>query len=146
MGNDKSMFHRTGEYYNIPSLVHQCMTRDTIAVADIVYFQETVSKLPIMSRIEFKMLKANSKNTPPSWHFEKGAVAVYTESGDFIGTIPASKFAKAGLKTGKVYGFVEPPSYDFDSGSCITPYYRAFVYCDYNAIYRDAHGVIFFKK
>ena len=57
------LFARIDGYYDVPLLVHQCMTRSTVAVNGDMYHQEAVSKLPVMTRLEFKMEKANKKNS-----------------------------------------------------------------------------------
>lgn len=138
------LFARIDGYYDVPLLVHQCMTRSTVAVNGDMYHQEAVSKLPVMTRLEFKMEKANKKNTPPDWFFDDGDVNVYASAGEFIGKIAGYKFEKYGLKTGKAFGFVEPPSYDRAEGIEITPYYRVFIYCDYTSIANEANGVVSF--
>ena len=131
-------------YYDMPHHVHQCMTRSTVDVNGDMYHQEAVSKLPVMTRLDFKLEKANKKNTPPDWFFDEGDVNVYTSAGDFIGKIAAYKFEKYGMKTGKAFGFVEPPSYDRAEGIEITPYYRVFIYCDYLSIVNEANGTVGF--
>lgn len=128
--------------YNLPYLVHQCMTRQTVEVGSVVYFQDIVSKLPILTRVQFKLLKANSKNTPTNWSYEKGDVCVFDMLGTFIGMVSKYQFEKHEMKTGKYYGFVEPPSRDFIEGISITPNYRVFLYLDFNAICNDSNSVI----
>ena len=138
------LFACTDGYYDMPLLVHQCMTRNTVTVSGDMHFQDAVSKIPVMSRIEFKMEKASKKNTPLNWTFDDGDVNVFSPAGEFVGKIAASKFEKYGLKTGKAFGFVEPPSYDRAEGIEITPYYRVFIYCDYFSIVNEANGVASF--
>ena len=138
------LFAWTDGYYDMPLLVHQCMTRNTVTLSGDMYHQEAVSKLPVMTRLDFKLEKANKKNTPPDWFFDDGDVNVYSSTGAFIGKIAGPKFEKYGLKTGKAFGFVEPPSYDRAEGIEITPFYRVFIYCDYMSIVNEANGVASF--
>ena len=138
------LFAWTDGYYDMPLLVHQCMTRNTVALYGDMDFQEAVTKLPVMTRIEFKMEKANKKNTPSNLFFDKGDVNVYSPAGEFVGKIAAYKFEKYGMKTGKAFGFVEPPSYDRAEGIEITPFYRVFIYCDYFSITNEANGTVGF--
>ena len=128
-------------YVNLPYLVHQCMTCGAVDVLSTKYFTDTISRLPILTRLEFKLLKANKKTTPDGWNFDPGDVSVFTEGGQFIGIVNERRFKELGEKTGKRYGFVEPPCYDFAEDLPITPTPRVFLFCDFNAIYNGASNV-----
>lgn len=127
-------------YVNLPYLVHMCMTQGTVDVRGMRMFEEAVSKLPVMTRLEFTLRKTTKNDMPDGWDIAQGTMSVLTESGEIVGTVDAKRFEKLG-KNNKRYGFVEPPSYDFSESIPIAPKRRVFLFCDYNKVYNESAGV-----
>lgn len=133
---------RNPKYQHVPVLVHQCMTHNTVDVRASRYFADAVAKLPYFKCIQFKVAKATKKNVPPNWSIDDGDASVFSPTGEIVGKLDAKRFGQLGGKTGKYYGFVEPPSYDYEEGHGITPEPRIFIFCDYSAVYNGGRDVI----
>ena len=134
-------FEPVGGYVMLPHLVHQCMTMDAVEVKCTQYFQDVISELPFFRLIDFKILKATKKNTPPDWNIEEGDVSVITEDGEFVGILDAGRFVKLGRRTGRCQGFVEPPSRDPDIGFKIASKYRVYIFRSFTKIRENSIGI-----
>lgn len=99
-----------------------------VEITGVIYYQDVISKIDPFRTQQFKLLKANKKNTPNGVVLDDGTLLVFHD-GEIVGHISPWSIEKNGFKSAKLYyGYVMPPCVDKYEGFPINGEYTVMLF------------------